>query len=60
MQECPRCGGEAAPDPEHQRSLWCLACWHSWPMPEDTRCPGLLPRLAPGLRLLGESRHLRR
>lgn len=60
MQECPRCGGEAVPDPEHERVICCLSCWHSWALAQDTRCPSSLPRLAPGLRMLDEHRHLNR
>ncbi|GAA3370960.1 hypothetical protein GCM10020367_19690 [Streptomyces sannanensis] len=56
MKECPRCGGDAVPDPEHERVLCCLSCWHTWALPRS--CPGFLPRLMPALRVLGESRKL--
>ncbi len=60
MHECPRCGIEAVPDPEHERVICCLSCWHSWAVPKDTRCTGSLPRLMPALRVLDEDRHLNR
>ncbi|GGZ12249.1 hypothetical protein GCM10010387_00110 [Streptomyces inusitatus] len=60
MQECPRCGDTAAPDPEHANTLWCLTCWLVWTLPHDSLCNGSLPRFAPALRVLRESRGLNR
>ncbi|MFD4832673.1 hypothetical protein ACFWPV_22855 [Streptomyces uncialis] len=60
MQECPRCGGTAEADPEHPNARWCLSCWHAWTYPQEPSCGGSLPRLASGLRVLRESRHLNR
>ncbi|RLU80480.1 hypothetical protein CTZ27_35225 [Streptomyces griseocarneus] len=60
MQECPRCGGHAVPDPEHDRALWCLSCWHAWTLPSEPRCTGHLPRLMTALRVLQEHRDLNR
>lgn len=60
MNPCPRCGGEAVPDAEHERALRCLSCWHTWALPKDTSCPDFRLRLMPALRVLDEYRDLNR
>ncbi|MGV9322468.1 hypothetical protein [Streptomyces sp. NPDC003660] len=60
MTECPRCGSEAVPDPEHARVIRCLSCWHAWTLPVEVSCLGHRPVLMSALRKLDEYRHLRR
>lgn len=60
MVQCPHCGSEGVPDPEHERVVHCLSCWHAWTLPKNTSCPGFLPRLMPALRILEEYRDLNR
>lgn len=60
MEQCPQCGSEAQPDPEHPAAWWCLACWHVWTPPREEHCPGRRPVLSPALRMLADSRDLRR
>lgn len=60
MRQCPQCGSDAAPDPEHSGVLWCLSCWRSWTLPREPYCPGARPVLNSGLRTLAEYRHLSR
>ncbi|MEV8065949.1 MULTISPECIES: hypothetical protein [unclassified Streptomyces] len=60
MGQCPQCGGGAEPDPERSGVAWCLACWHSWTVAREPRCPGRLPTLNAALRALADHRHLSR
>lgn len=60
MQECPHCGRNTQPDPEHSRAWWCLSCWRAWTLPALAGCSGTIRPLTPGLRLLAESRELNR
>ncbi|GHF63705.1 hypothetical protein GCM10010218_51350 [Streptomyces mashuensis] len=60
MQQCPRCGGSAEPDPEHSGVMRCMSCWEVWALPADRSCPGYRPTLNAALRRLEESRDLNR
>ncbi|MFJ6560011.1 hypothetical protein ACIQMV_09035 [Streptomyces sp. NPDC091412] len=59
MGQCPQCGDDAQPDPEHPRVLWCLICWHAWTLPRQPHCPGYRPTWNAALRTLDEYRDLR-
>ncbi|MFD5472933.1 hypothetical protein [Streptomyces sp. NPDC127105] len=60
MGQCPQCGGNAHPDPEHSGVMRCLTCWNVWTLPREQPCPGYRPTLNAALRKLGEYRNLRR
>ncbi|RDG36186.1 hypothetical protein DVH02_21370 [Streptomyces corynorhini] len=60
MEQCPRCGGSAEPDPEHVGVIRCMSCWQVCALPQERPCPGHRPVLIAALRTLEESRDLRR